>query len=74
MLAFLAGQTESIRLGTRVMIVPHRPPVLTAKILSTIDVLSNGRLTVGVGVGSLQKEFEALQTPPFEERGAVTDE
>ena len=74
MLAFLAGQTESIRLVTSVMIVPHRPPVLTAKILSTIDVLSNGRLTVGVGVGWLQKEFEALQTPPFEERGAVTDE
>ena len=74
MLAFLAGQTESIRLVTSVMIVPHRPPVLTAKILSTIDVLSKGRLTVGVGVGWLQKEFAALQTPPFEERGAVTDE
>ena len=74
MLAFLAGQTESIRLVTSVMIVPHRPPVLTAKVLSTIDVLSNGRLTVGVGVGWLEKEFEALQTPPFEERGAVTDE
>ena len=74
MLAFLAGQTESIRLVTSVMIVPHRPPVLTAKILSTIDMLSNGRLTVGVGVGWLEKEFEALQTPPFEERGAVTDE
>ena len=74
MLAFLAGQTESIRLVTSVMIVPHRPPVLTAKILSTIDVLSKGRVTVGVGVGWLQKEFEALQTPPFKERGAVTDE
>ena len=74
MLAFLAGQTESIRLVTSVMIVPHRPPVLTAKILSTIDVLSKGRLTVGVGVGWLQREFAALQTPPFEERGAVTDE
>ena len=74
MLAFLAGQTESIRLVTSVMIVPHRPPVLTAKILSTIDVLSKGRVTVGVGVGWLQKEFEVLQTPPFEERGAVTDE
>ena len=74
MLAFLAGQTESIRLVTSVMIVPHRPPVLTAKVLSTIDVLSKGRLTVGVGVGWLQKEFEALQTPPFKERGAVTDE
>ena len=74
MLAYLAGQTKSIRLVTSVMIVPHRPPVLTAKVLSTIDVLSNGRVTVGVGVGWLRKEFEALQTPPFEERGAVTDE
>lgn len=73
-LSFLAGQTESIRLVTSVMIVPHRPPVLTAKVLSTLDVLSKGRLTVGVGVGWLQKEFETLQTPPFEERGAVTDE
>ena len=74
MFAFLAGQTESIRLVTSVMIVPHRPPVLTAKILSTIDILSKGRVTVGVGVGWLEKEFEALQTPPFAERGAVTDE
>ena len=74
MLAFLAGLTERIRLVTSVMIVPHRPPILTAKVLSTIDVLSRGRMTVGVGVGWLRREFEALQTPPFEERGAVTDE
>lgn len=73
-LAFLAGQTQSIRLVTSVMIVPHRPPVLTAKILSTIDVLSQGRMNVGVGVGWLKEEFEALQTPPFGERGAITDE
>ena len=73
-LAFLAGQTKSIRLVTSVMIVPHRPPVLTAKILSTIDILSQGRINVGVGVGWLKEEFEALQTPPFEERGAITDE
>ena len=74
LLSFLAGQTSKIRLVTSVMIVPHRPPVLTAKILSTIDVLSQGRMNVGVGVGWLKEEFEALQTPPFEERGAITDE
>ena len=73
-LAFLAGQTKSIRLVTSVMIVPHRSPVVTAKVRSTIDGLSQGRMTVGVGVGWLKEEFEALQTPPFEERGSITDE
>ncbi len=73
-LAFLAGQTSSIRLVTSVMIVPHRSPVFTAKALSTLDILSQGRLTVGVGVGWLEEEFQALETPPFAERGAVTDE
>jgi alkanesulfonate monooxygenase SsuD/methylene tetrahydromethanopterin reductase-like flavin-dependent oxidoreductase (luciferase family) len=68
-LAFLAGQTKSIRLVTSVMVVPHRSPVVTAKVLSTIDVLSKGRMTVGVGAGWLREEFEALQTPPFGERG-----
>jgi probable F420-dependent oxidoreductase len=56
------------------MVAPHRPAVLTAKILSTIDVLSGGRLIVGVGAGWLKEEFEALGAPPFAERGAVTDE
>ena len=73
-LAFLAGQTSSIRLVTSVMVVPHRSPVLTAKVLSTLDVLSRGRITVGVGTGWLEEEFQALETQPFAERGAVTDE
>ena len=73
-LAFLAGATERIRLGTSVLIVPYRNPVVTAKQLASIDVLSGGRLTVGIGVGWLAEEFAALQTPPFAERGAVTDE
>src|ERR1700720_4257949 len=71
---YLAGKTSRLRFLTSVMVVPHRPAVLTAKILATIDVLSGGRLIVGVGAGWLKEEFDALGTPPFEERGAVTDE
>ena len=56
------------------MILPHRNPVVTAKILATIDVLSNGRLTVGVGVGWMREEFRALAAPDFDRRGAVSDE
>ena len=73
-LAFLAGQTQRIRLVTSVMIVPHRNPLVAAKALATLDVLSQGRLVVGVGVGWMREEFEALGLPAFEERGAVTDE
>jgi probable F420-dependent oxidoreductase len=73
-LAFLAGQTQSMRLVTSVIIVPHRNPLVAAKALATLDVLSKGRLVVGVGVGWMREEFEALGLPPFEERGAVTDE
>jgi probable F420-dependent oxidoreductase len=73
-IAWLAGQTKRIRFHTSVMVVPHRPAVLTAKILATIDVLSRGRLSVGCGAGWMQEEFEALGAPPFAERGAVTDE
>ncbi len=73
-LAFLAGQTQTIRLVTSVIIVPHRNPLVAAKALATLDVLSKGRVIVGVGVGWMREEFEALGVPPFEERGAVTDE
>ncbi len=72
--AWVAGKTTKLRLITSVMVVPHRPAVLTAKILSTIDVLSNGRLTLGIGAGWMAEEFEAVGAPPFAERGAVTDE
>src|SRR5258706_2169614 len=71
---FVAAKTSKLRLVTSVTVVPHRPPVLTAKILATIDVLSEGRLTWGIGAGWCKEEFEALGTEPFEERGAVTDE
>jgi probable F420-dependent oxidoreductase len=72
-LAFVAGITERLRLVSSVTILPYRNPVLTAKMLATIDVLSGGRLTVGVGVGWLEEEFAALGAE-FARRGAVSDE
>ena len=74
LLSYIAGQTSKIRLVTSVLIVPHRNPLIAAKSLATLDVLSGGRLVVGVGVGWMREEFQALGLPPFEERGAVTDE
>ena len=74
LLSYIAGQTSRIRLVTSVLIVPHRNPLIAAKSLATLDVLSGGRLVVGVGVGWMREEFQALGLPPFEERGAVTDE
>ena len=73
-LAYLAAATSKIRLLTSVMVAPHRPPVFTAKALATIDVLSNGRLDVGIGAGWMDEEFQAIGAPPFAERGKVTDE
>jgi alkanesulfonate monooxygenase SsuD/methylene tetrahydromethanopterin reductase-like flavin-dependent oxidoreductase (luciferase family) len=72
--AFIAAKTSRIRLVLAVMVVPHRPAVLAAKMLSTIDVLSAGRLVVGIGAGWLQAEFDAIVPTPFIERGRVTDE
>jgi probable F420-dependent oxidoreductase len=74
LLSFLVGVTSSAKLLTSVMVLPHRPPVLTAKMLATIDVLSNGRLIVGCGVGWMREEFEAIGAPSYDERGAVGDE
>src|SRR5438552_16627521 len=74
LMAFVAGRTRELRLITSVMILPHRNPVLTAKMLATIDVLSRGRVTVGVGVGWLREEFAALGAADFDRRGAVSDE
>lgn len=73
-MGFLAGATRRIRFITSVMIAPYRNPIITAKMLSSLDVLSNGRVIVGLGVGWMKEEFDNLQTPPYEERGKVTDE
>jgi probable F420-dependent oxidoreductase len=74
LMAFIAAKTTTLRLVPSVMILPYRNPVLTAKMLATVDVLSGGRVTVGVGVGWLQEEFEALGAADFTQRGAVSNE
>ena len=73
-ISFLAGATEKIRFVTSVMIAPYRNPVLTAKMLASLDVLSQGRIIVGLGVGWMKEEFENLKAPTYEDRGRVTDE
>jgi probable F420-dependent oxidoreductase len=73
-LGVVAGATERLRLVTSILVLPYRNPVLTAKMVASLDVLSGGRVTLGVGVGWLKEEFEALNSPAFDRRGAVTDE
>jgi len=73
-MSFVAGCTEKLRMLSSVMVVPHRPALLTAKMVSTADALSGGRLILGIGVGWMEEEFAALGVPAFKERGAVTDE
>ncbi|HWO40449.1 MAG TPA: LLM class F420-dependent oxidoreductase [Candidatus Eisenbacteria bacterium] len=73
-IGFLAGATSRLRFVTSVMIAPYRNAILTAKMLASLDVLSGGRLIVGLGVGWMKEEFEALGAPPYPERGRVTDE
>lgn len=73
-MGFLAGATHRIRFITSVMIAPYRNPIITAKMLASLDVLSQGRVIVGLGVGWMKEEFENLQAPSFADRGKVTDE
>jgi probable F420-dependent oxidoreductase len=73
-LAFVAARTTTLKLVTSVMVIPHRPAVLAAKQLATIDTLSGGRVILGIGAGWMKEEFEAIGAPPFAERGKVTDE
>lgn len=73
-MAVLAGATERVKLGTSVLIMPYRNPVLLARMLITIDQFSGGRVILGAGVGWLEEEFEALGAPDFRLRGKATDE
>src|SRR5580704_1301329 len=72
-LAFVAAHTTKIRLGTGIIILPQRNPVVLAKELASTDVLSNGRLIFGIGVGYLKPEFEAIGAP-FDHKGPRTEE
>jgi probable F420-dependent oxidoreductase len=72
-LALVAGATERIRLGTTVLVLPHRHPVLAAKMLATLDHLAAGRVIVGAGVGWMREEIEIFGVP-YARRGAWSDE
>ena len=73
MMGYLAAATSRVRIGTSVLVVPYRDPIVTAKQIATIDALSGGRLVIGVGAGGLAGEF-ALLGVPFNRRGRLTDE
>ena len=72
-LTYAAAVTTNVRLGTGIIILPQRNPLVLAKELASLDVLSSGRLIFGIGVGYLEPEFRAIGAP-FEDRGAVSDE
>jgi probable F420-dependent oxidoreductase len=72
-LAWLAGITGTIRLGTTVLIAPYRHPLLVARMAANLNDLSGGRLVLGVGVGWAVQEFDALGVP-FRQRGTLTDD
>jgi probable F420-dependent oxidoreductase len=72
-LTYLAARTETVRLGTAMLLLPQRNPVYVAKEVSSLDWLSKGRVDLGVGVGWLKEEFDALNVP-WERRGRRTDE
>ncbi|WCT73036.1 TIGR03619 family F420-dependent LLM class oxidoreductase [Sphingomonas naphthae] len=72
-LAFVAAMTSRLKVYTNVLVLPYRNPFLTAKAASTLAVLSDNRLMLGVGIGYQKAEFEALGVP-FKERGPLTDE
>jgi probable F420-dependent oxidoreductase len=72
-LTYVAAHTSTIRLGTGILILPQRNPIVLAKEVATLDRLSGGRVELGIGVGWLEEEFDALGVP-FKDRGARTDD
>ncbi len=70
----LAGATKHVKIGTAVLVMPYRNPVVLAKMLTTYDVFTGGRIILGAGVGWLEVEFAALDARAFSARGPVTDE
>ena len=74
LMTHVAAVTNKARILSSVMVAPHRPAVFTAKAVATMDVLSGGRIDLGVGAGWLREEFEAIGAPDFDARGRVTGE
>lgn len=74
LMAFAAAATRRARLLTSILVIPYRHPLLSAKMLASIDMLSGGRVTLGCGTGWMREEFEAIGAPDFDARGRVTDE
>jgi probable F420-dependent oxidoreductase len=72
-LSYLAGITENVKLGTNILITPLRNPVILAREVATLDVLSKGRVILGLGLGWMREEFDALKVP-LKERGSRTEE
>ena len=72
-LAYVAAAAPTLRLGTCILILPQHSPVITAKQIATLDYMSGGRVLLGIGVGWLREEFEAIGVP-FDDRGRRTDE
>ena len=72
-LSYVAARTSTIRLGTSVLIMPYRNPIVTAKMVATLDQMSGGRVIAGIGSGWNQEEYDALGVP-FRQRGGRTDE
>ncbi len=72
-LAFIAARTEKLRVGTSILVMPQRNPILVAKQAATLDVFSNGRLVLGLGAGWAEKEYGFLNSD-FSKRGSVFDE
>jgi probable F420-dependent oxidoreductase len=73
LLSYVAARTQRVGLGTSVLVLPYHNPIRLAKTAATLDVLSGGRLTLGVGVGGVEPESNAMGSP-YAERGAITDE
>ncbi|HEX2171025.1 MAG TPA: LLM class F420-dependent oxidoreductase [Dehalococcoidia bacterium] len=75
-LTYVAGATRRIRLGTTVLILPYRNPLVNAKVVATLDAVSGGRVILGVGVGWMEDEFRilGLEEDAYRERGRITDE
>ena len=73
LLSFVSARTQRVRLGTSVLVLPYHNPIRLAKAAATLDVLSGGRLILGVGVGAIEQEMQAMGSA-FKERGAFTDE